>query len=66
MIPGAHLEVDLSNESLSGLEIPVVKIHYGQAGNGKYCIFMIGRQHPGESNSSFVIKGTIEQLLSGE
>ena len=36
------------------------------AGNGKYCIFMIGRQHPGESNSSYVLKGTIEQLLSGE
>lgn len=26
---------------------------------------MIGRQHPGEANSSYVIKGTIEQLLSG-
>jgi hypothetical protein len=66
MIPGVHLEVDLSNESLSGLEIPIVKIHSGPVGNGKYCIFMIGRQHPGESNSSFVIKGSIEQLLNGE
>ena len=43
-----------------------MRIRLGAGGNGKYCVFIIGRQHPGESNSSHVIKGTIEQLLSGE
>ena len=47
------------------MEIPVLKIRSGAPGNGKYCVFMIGRQHPGESNSSHVLKGTIQQLLSG-
>ena len=30
----------------------------------KPCIFLLGRIHPGESNSSFVLKGLIEFLLS--
>ena len=61
-----HVEVDLSHESLSGLEIPVLRIYHGQPGNGKYCAFILGRQHPGESNGSYVLRGTLEELLSGE
>lgn len=61
-----QLEYDYEYESLSGLEIPIIKIRSGPPGNGKYCVFIIGRQHPGESNSSYVIKGTIDQLLSGQ
>lgn len=43
----------------------MIKIRSGAPSNGKYCVFMIARQHPGESNGSHVLKGSIEQLLSG-
>ena len=56
----------MTHESLSGLEIPILKIHQGQIANGKYCAFMIGRQHPGESNGSHVLKGSLDRILSGE
>ena len=32
----------------------------------KQCIILTGRVHPGESNSSFVIQGLIEFLLSND
>lgn len=56
----------MTHESLSGLEIPILKIHQGQIANGKYCAFVIGRQHPGESNGSHVLKGSLDRILSGE
>lgn len=43
-----------------------MKIHSGPLGNGKYCVFVIGRQHPGEANSSYVLRGAVDQILSGE
>jgi hypothetical protein len=66
IIHGVNLEVDLTHESLSGLEVPILKVYQGQPGNGKYCIFILGRQHPGESNGSYVLKGSLDQLLSGQ
>jgi len=55
----------MEHESLSGLEIPIIKIRSGSPGNGKYCVFLIARQHPGETVGSHTIKGSIDQLLSG-
>lgn len=43
-----------------------MKIHHGQPGNGKYCVFVIGRQHPGEANGSFVLRGSLDQLISSD
>jgi murein tripeptide amidase MpaA len=63
---GVRLDVDLTHESLSGLEIPVIKLHHGQPGNGKFCAFILGRQHPGESNGSHVLSGSLQQLLSAD
>ncbi len=65
-IYGVRLDVDLTHESLSGLEIPVIKLHHGQPGNGKFCAFILGRQHPGESNGSHFLSGSLQQLLSGD
>lgn len=66
MIYGVRFEIDLTYESLSGLEVPILRIHHGQPGNGKFCAFIMGRQHPGESNGSYVLRGSLEQLLSGD
>jgi murein tripeptide amidase MpaA len=51
-------------DSLSGLEIPLLTITNPGESKNKKCIFIIGRQHPGESNSSFVMEGFLKWITS--
>ncbi len=59
----------MSNISLSGLEIPYIKIYKNNDESEeikKQTIFIIGRQHPGESNGSHVLKGFMTQLIKSK
>jgi hypothetical protein len=48
-----------------GRECPVLTIKSPDIDQNCPCIFLTARIHPGESNSSFVLHGLIEFLLSG-
>lgn len=53
--------------SIGGLEIPIIKISNINEETQKYddkpVIVVVGRQHSGETHSSFVIHGLLNQLL---
>jgi len=52
-------------ESFTGLSIPLLKITNPKKSSlNKKAIVMIGRTHPGEANSSWVIQGIIKELLA--
>ena len=53
--------------SLEGREVRLVKLHEGIDGRaGKPVIVFSARAHPGESNSSWVMKGLLDWLVSSE
>ena len=64
----------MSFESLGfsngGIDLPLIKITNKPKGSGeekqKPIIFIIGRQHCGETHSSFIIHGFINFLVSRE
>lgn len=56
--------MDLSKKSLGGLEIPILTIQNQQCSTNLYSIVIIARSHPGQSSSSWVMKGVIDYLSS--
>lgn len=59
------LEIDTIGKSNGQLEIPLIKITNKSKSNvDKPIVFIIGRQHPGETHSSFIIHGLINHLLT--
>ena len=54
--------------SVANLDIPILKISNfypeGAKSEGRPIILIIGRQHPGETYSSFIIHGFVNHLLS--
>lgn len=51
-------------ESLSGVEIPLITVTDGSSQSKKKCVFIVGRQHPGESNGSYVMEGFLRWICS--
>jgi len=51
-------------KSLSGIEIPLLHISNHQVEREKKNILITARWHPGESNSSHVLQGFLDFLLS--
>ncbi|MEM0929741.1 MAG: M14-type cytosolic carboxypeptidase [Pseudomonadota bacterium] len=45
---------------------PIDVLRFGEEGEGKRAIWVIGRQHPGESMGSFFVEGFCEGLLDEE
>ena len=58
----------LLGKSIGGLDMPLIKItnrnSEGQIEISKPTVLIIGRQHSGETHSSFIIHGLINFLLS--
>ena len=50
--------------SLAGIDIPILHITNHSVQKKKKNIFVTGRIHPAESNSSYVLKGFLEFLCS--
>jgi murein tripeptide amidase MpaA len=51
----------------AGVDIPVLHISNHEGGeHSKKNILVVARAHPGESNSSHVLKGLMEGLCSGD
>ncbi len=52
-------------KSLSGVEIPILTItDFSESDKRKKTVVVVGRLHPGETHSSWVIHGLIRFLLS--
>jgi murein tripeptide amidase MpaA len=52
-------------KSLSGVEIPILTItDFSETNKRKKTILMVGRLHPGETHSSWLIHGFIRFILS--
>lgn len=51
-------------ESLSGVDIPILTITDSSSASRKKCLFVVARQHPGESNGSYVMEGFVRWLCS--
>lgn len=49
--------------SLGGIDIPLIKIS-NNFSSLKPIVLIVGRQHPGETHSSFIVHGFINHLLS--
>ena len=47
-------------KSIGGIDIPLIKI----GTPNKPVVMIVGRQHPGETHSSFIIHGLVNFLLS--
>lgn len=60
--------MDSLGTSLGGLDVPILKITNINENTGQYdekpIIIVMGRQHPGETHSSFIIHGFLNYLLS--
>ena len=57
------LKIESIGQSLGGIDIPIVKISSG-SDKKKPVVVIIGRQHSGETHSSFIIHGLINTLVS--
>lgn len=56
---------EVLGKSLSGVEIPVLTItDFSETNKRKKTILMVGRLHPGETHSSWLIHGFIRFILS--
>lgn len=56
---------EILGKSLSGVEIPLLTItDFNETNKRKKTIIMVGRLHPGETHSSWLIHGFIRFLLS--
>lgn len=68
--PYEIVRFDSFGTSLGNLDIPIMKITNKNEDSGlfeeKPIIVIIGRQHPGETHSSFIIHGFLNFLLSKE
>jgi hypothetical protein len=53
------LDVSKLTRSLAGLDLPLISV-----GNGEKIVIVVGRVHPGESNSSWVVHGLLKYLQS--
>jgi len=51
-------------ESLSGVDVPVLTVTDATSSARKKCLFVVARQHPGESNGSYVLEGFLKWLCS--
>ena len=62
------IRFDSLGTSLGGLDIPIVKLTNKNEDSEQYedkpILVVIGRQHPGETHSSFIIHGFINFLAS--
>ena len=62
------MRFDSLGTSLGGLDIPIVKLTNKNEDSEQYedkpILVVIGRQHPGETHSSFIIHGFINFLAS--
>jgi murein tripeptide amidase MpaA len=60
--------VESFGTSLGNLDIPILKISNKNSDTGSFedkpIIIVIGRQHPGETHSSFIIHGFLNFILS--
>nr|AMO02548.1 cytosolic carboxypeptidase 1 [Tityus serrulatus] len=59
-----YFKKDVLCESVAGNPVPVLTITALPHNNTRQYIFLTSRVHPGESNSSWVMKGTIDFILS--
>jgi murein tripeptide amidase MpaA len=62
--PYEIVKFDSFGTSIGGLDIPILKIQNKNKVTDKPIIVLIGRQHPGETHSSFIIQGFLNFLLS--
>ncbi|MEE4209498.1 MAG: M14-type cytosolic carboxypeptidase [Parvularcula sp.] len=62
---GARGDVEWMPLGLSLDGRPVDALRFGEPGDGKKVIWVIARQHPGESMGSWFAEGFCEELLSG-
>lgn len=63
------MRVESFGTSLGGIDIPILKISNRNEDTEKFeenkpIIIIIGRQHPGETYSSFIIHGFLNYILS--
>lgn len=64
------LEIDTLGKSNGQLDIPLIKIRnkkplmVSSTSEERPIILIIGRQHPGETHSSYIIHGLINYLLT--
>ena len=56
------IEKNILNHTISNNAIPYLKIRH-QENYSKNTIFLLGRQHPGETVGSFVLEGFVKELL---
>lgn len=61
-----YLKKDILCETLAGNSVPILTITALPHNNSRQYVFLTGRVHPGESNSSWVMKGTIDFILSNK
>ena len=57
-------EVQTIAKSNGQLDIPLIKIKNFAVEDEKPIIFILGRQHSGETHSSYIIQGLINYLVS--
>lgn len=55
------VSLEMLAETLDGHDLDLLRV--GQEGEGKRRIWVIGRQHPGESMAEFLIEGLLRRLL---
>lgn len=68
--PYEFIRFDSFGTSLGQIDIPIIKISNKNQDSGQFddkpVIVIIGRQHPGETHSSFIIHGFLNYLCSKE
>lgn len=61
-----HLNIAYNLESSSGLSVPVLTITNQQASESKKTVLITCRQHPGETQGSWMMHGLLAYLCSDE
>ncbi|XP_067130641.1 cytosolic carboxypeptidase 1-like [Centruroides vittatus] len=61
-----YFKKDTLCESVAGNPVPILTITALPHNNSRQYIFLTSRVHPGESNSSWVMKGSIDFILSND
>ena len=58
-----YVKIDTLCDSFSGIELPLLTIGKDIHKSGNVSILIVGRIHPGETNSSHMLEGFIKSLL---